>query len=338
MDTDREKKLEQIQATQHRESLPKAPVVGTTSRFFPPKRKREDDATPTTPRSSQRIRPTPPSAEKENVAPDLVEQDECYRSPSGSSVIEVSSPVERLHLGDGQLSSPPSAGAARSKAAPDVNFTTPSKPSRRPAVLVYATPPNSESVGVDLRGLFHPPSPSDDGCEAGDASFESTPPLTPEDPATEWDDKVDFQVDVDADMQDVSRNVANDDDDEEDIISTLSTQKVMLGWRNQWSFTGQVKREQAGVALLVQEDTFSSTTPLGLRFTQSPHSVSNTKFRRRKPLIAQNAKASPVMISGKGKRQSPAIEQTSRSSPEPIESFDEPVSSSSLTSKLRSFR
>lgn len=234
----------------------------TTSRFFSKptvpssaKRKRganeEVENLPVTPRVSRRVRSAPTAGpDKENEMPpppDPVTQEEGYVSPAvslRSSVVDVSSPIERLVTDSTTQGPSPRNRGGDNVSSPLVGITprqttwrvsaikaddgSPTKAGGKvlyaqTSILVHSTPSPTKPppYGVDLRGTFR-----DTNSDEADSSQEIEPgPNTPkqlrEDDESQWEEGVDYEVDMD---------VA-----ESEEMSLANAQKIMLGWRQQWS-------------------------------------------------------------------------------------------------------
>ncbi|KAG8902008.1 Rad2 nuclease [Tulasnella sp. 403] len=320
MDSERELQKQKIVEARADEIMMANGVV--RSRFFDPsrsKRKRSSDCSPTTPRHSRRPRPTSPSnlSDKENVvisSLDQVEQEEGYRTPDGSDILEVSSPIEHLKLTqvtevfldddpdrtlvDDTISSSPTGSTTRSRGKKHaVAPESPTKVNQKGTVLVVNTPESSQGrmyrsaiFGPDLGGSFL------DDIEGSDSGEEKFDNLTPDDQSqvvstvtimsdgASWDDRVDFQVDVDLEL---------DGMDGVDDIADSAAQKVMLGWRNQWSHIPSISSSSIKSSVkLSQTETDGGSAPSSsdsvvfLEFKKGPSPVSNvrSKFKRRQPL------------------------------------------------------
>lgn len=278
MDTEREQRKQR--EAEIRQASP--PLSGpTTSRFFArttsAKRKREETeetgvSVPSTPRQARRVRPSPLSAtqdetqDKENEAPlltcfpDLVQQEEGYRSPTSSSdIVEVSSPIERLSIVDvdqyQEVEVAPKQARFDHVSSPTVGVTpilpsrttrhvphdTPTKPdglSQASAILVFSTPESSQPHKPPFAANLVDTLRSFSSCGEADQSFESLGgPLTPGQEGDMWeDDKVDFEVDAEVPYSEDPRLVERFVEYPENVDTEI--QEIMAGWRNRWSHLG----------------------------------------------------------------------------------------------------
>ncbi|KAG9032667.1 Rad2 nuclease [Tulasnella sp. JGI-2019a] len=170
------------------------------------------------------------------------------------------------------------------------------------AILVHSTPSPEKLVaapshpcGVDLRDGFKDET-SSEGAVGPDTPYTNADYAEAHNEETNWDERVDFEVDVDLEVDEIDEGAGSD------------VQRIMLGWRKQWSHTtslsavGLSRRGSTSVPppsiptppLVDDDDTFgpspSLTAPLftiPLRFT-SQASSSSTSFKRRGPLAAQH--------------------------------------------------
>lgn len=292
MDSEREQKRQR--ESQVRQASP--PLAGsTTSRFFArttsAKRKRDETeaetaaSVPITPRRARRVRPSPANQDedlnKENEVPlsacfpDLVQQEEGYRSPTGSSdIIEVSSPIERLSIvgleqdqvGAEAIQVPsedvssPVVGVTpvlHARTTVHIPYNSPTKPdglSQASAILVFSTPESCQASRVPLSVDLGYSVQSFPGSDEADQSFQSAGgPLTPGQEGDLWeDDKVDFEVDADDSHPEGPGFLENLIGHPEPVDTGL--QDIMAGWRNRWSRPG---------ATGTKETKESSTTPVG---------------------------------------------------------------------------
>lgn len=284
MDFEREKKKRQ----QHSEAIEEVTPV-TTSRFFANpstyKRKRDEEIdgelVNVTPRNPRRIRSGPANTlaagGKENEMPPLdpVTQEDGYCSPAGSSVVDVSSPIERLSIADNvdvrpsrpqtqthrrrgschadDVSSPATGltprrlswhlgdkGAyASTRDSPTKDTTSGDQPA---AILVHSTPspakhkqPIPPPCGVDLRDGFE----QDDEVEDDpDSSQEIVGPDTPRDLGQlphQLGTTSRPQEDGGGDWDDNRVDFEVDLDVEIEDIAESNAHRIMLGWRKQWS-------------------------------------------------------------------------------------------------------
>ncbi|KAG9009293.1 hypothetical protein FRB90_008437, partial [Tulasnella sp. 427] len=384
MEADREQKRLREAASREASAAWSGP---TTSRFFAKstseKRKREEAepeigaASTFTPRQARRLRPTPPSvsqedpSEKENESPlfvafpDRVQQEEGYRSPTGTSdIIEVSSPVERLSIVDPneyqELKPDPYDAAVDDVPSPVARITV-AKPSRIAhqlalesptkqdglsqdrAILVFSTPeschPHRGTFAVNLEDGFQPIPDSDEA----DQSFQTIGgPLTPDQLEDTWeDDKVDFEVDAEPPY--LGDSTLNEHPEPLD----RGVQEIMAGWRSRWShLSGSVDRAEQDLSTtstFLVDDVFGvpgEGEKLGssLPFRQPSGSSGGTKFKRRRPLVEQvrsdNKAARPV--DSASSKSGTRIGKKHVSSFD--DSFDDDLPSANLSQRLRDFR
>ncbi|KAG8913046.1 Rad2 nuclease [Tulasnella sp. 408] len=381
MDSEREQKRQRESQARHA-----SPPLGgpTTSRFFArttsAKRKRDETeaetaaSVPTTPRQARRARPSLASADqdedldKENEVPlsacfpDLVQQEEGYQSPTGSSdIVEVSSPIERLSivgLKQDQVGVEEMQVPSEDVSSPVVCFTpvlpartivhipynSPTKPdglSQASAILVFSTPESCQAsrvpLSVDLADVVQ----SFPGCDEADQSFQSAGgPFTPGREGDLWeDDKVDFEVDADDSHPGFLGNLIG----RPEPVDT-GLQDIMAGWRNRWSHlgaTGGKETKEISTTPISVTDVFGiPEEALGSCLTDQKAfaPTSATKFKRRRPLGEQTTSSS------KGARRSDDCiglsrnNTTSRQVLHLDESFDEGLSSVTLSQRLEDFR
>lgn len=384
MDTEREQRKQR--EAEIRQASP--PLSGpTTSRFFArttsAKRKREETeetgvSVPSTPRQARRVRPSPLSAtqdetqDKENEAPlltcfpDLVQQEEGYRSPTSSSdIVEVSSPIERLSIVDvdqyQEVEVAPKQARFDHVSSPTVGVTpilpsrttrhvphdTPTKPdglSQASAILVFSTPESSQPHKPPFAANLVDTLRSFSSCGEADQSFESLGgPLTPGQEGDMWeDDKVDFEVDAEVPYSEDPRLVERFVEYPENVDTEI--QEIMAGWRNRWSHLGvtgeKSKKDISAPSIPAADDVFggSGEAERSGADQQSPASTSVAKFKRRRPLGEQ------VRPSSKGPRRSDLdTGLTSRPSknnqpPSLDNSPDDSLSSAIFSQRFQEFR
>lgn len=383
MDSEREQKRQR--EAQVRQPSP-ALAGPTTSRFFArttsTKRKRDETeaeiraSVPSTPRRVCRVRPSPALAtqdenlDKENEVPlsvcfpDLVQQEEGYRSPTGSSdIVEVSSPIERLSIGGLNQDQ---AGAKEIKiysenvSSPVVGVTpvlpirttlhipynSPIKPdglSQASAILVFSTPESSQTPRVPIAADLADVVQSFPGSDEADQSFQSAGgPFTPGQEGDLWeDDKVDYQVDADDSHPDDPSFMGSLIGHPEPVDTEL--QEIMAGWRDRWGHLratgGKEKKEISTTSISVVDDVFGIPEgALGscLPEQKSVAPTSATKFKRRRPMGEQTAPSGP--------RRSEGCLGLSRSNTKnrPVllldDSSDDSPSSATLSQRLQDFR
>ncbi|KAG8910493.1 Rad2 nuclease [Tulasnella sp. 418] len=232
------------------------PSVTTGRETTPPlasKRKRcDEDSAIFTPRAPRRTRP-----EKENEPIEIIDpvmQEPGYQSPC--SIADVSSPIERMSIADDvedharsaspqwkvdNIQSPSQVCTPRRSPLHSrilCQETPPLVPFQKASlVLVLDTPPpnavqdlsQSQSFGIDLRDTFR--DDHDDGSD-GDSSG----PETPEDTQLEEHANV---LAVEQDVIDLTKS----DFDDIEVLADDEAQKVMNGWRTQWSHKASSKNK-----------------------------------------------------------------------------------------------
>ncbi|KAG9043367.1 Rad2 nuclease [Tulasnella sp. UAMH 9824] len=382
MDSEREQKRQRESQVRHA-----SPPLGgpTTSRFFArttsAKRKRDETESgtaasiPITPRRARRARPSPTQDEdldKENEVPlsasfpDLVQQEEGYRSPTGSSdIVEVSSPIERLSIvglkqdqvgaeeiqvQSEDVSSPVVVvtPALRARTTVHIPYNSPTKPdglSQASAILVFSTPESCqasrEPLSVDLADVVQ----SFPGCDEADQSFQSAGgPVTPGQEGDLWeDDKVDFEVDADDSHPEDPAFLRNLIGHPEPVDTGL--QDIMAGWRNRWSHLGATggkeTKETSTTLISVADDVFGiREEALGSCLTdqKSFAPTSATKFKRRRPLGEQTGPGGNAARRSDDSIGLSRNNTKSRQVPHLDESSDESLSSGILSQRLRDFR